>query len=300
MTQWTTIPISSILDRLLRSRRVQKLKDKTQRMRRQVSLETKIFSVKSNLTSDLRMHNSHRSVCLLWQEVAEPAPEEKVVCGCCSLSLVFDARDCLQQLSCQVSRPRVSEATCNLNMYSILFFNYKRNWMKLFKAWYAMCQEARAQRIGFLRTLESDNKFYVPEMSPSQMFGPYDFRISFSNLLAVLFLDMRSWTVQPPEEVIQAISSQDADALPSKIQVLLVGNFYVTNVGAEHAENVNKLHGTNIKAGSHLEGNDPRHVGYRNYIYEIWYFHGQNPASRQKYNLVQHIVEQPNPHPFEC
>lgn len=63
---------------------------------------------------------------------------------------------------------------------------------------------------------------------------------------------MRSWTIQPPEEVVMALSSQDADASPSKIQVLLVGNFYVTHVGAEHAEHVNKLHGTNIKAGNPL------------------------------------------------
>lgn len=58
---------------------------------------------------------------------------------------------------------------------------------------------------------------------------------------------MRSWTLHPPDFVLEEF--KDSEAVPSPIQVLLVGSFYVNFVSEEHAKALNEFHKTSIKAG---------------------------------------------------
>lgn len=60
---------------------------------------------------------------------------------------------------------------------------------------------------------------------------------------------MRSWTVYPPESLLAELRSQDSEVVPSAIQVLLVGSFYINYVSELHAKAVNEFHKTSIKAG---------------------------------------------------
>ena len=59
---------------------------------------------------------------------------------------------------------------------------------------------------------------------------------------------MRSWTVYTPEFP-TPVNEEDSREKLSPIQVLLVGNFYVNAVSEDRAAQVNKVHGTTIKAG---------------------------------------------------
>lgn len=93
---------------------------------------------------------------------------------------------------------------------------------------------AKAARIDSLRNIQKvDKHFMIPDEIPS---------------------NKMSWTVYPPESLLAELRSQDSEVVPSAIQVLLVGSFYINYVSELHAKAVNEFHKTSIKVNSSKNG----------------------------------------------